>query len=233
MGRIEARSASRFQKPRGSAKRNWKRQTKLDAAKAARIQNGGGRGRDRFWLRLKPLTTKGNNMSTQRKTPLYKKLAFAVQARLNCENRDDPEDWFSRWEDRIEQLALNHLPSGSGFDCGTVVDLACSTGEKLVLRTSFHHMDEHGGYDGWTKHKITVLPSLQAGFRLSVTGRNKNSISEHIYEVFVEALDSVVDKNGSAFGSGCGCGESRFPRGPQRKSDAAKAARPAKGAGCG
>lgn len=86
--------------------------------------------------------------------------------------------------DGIEKLVKNKFPSGAGFDAGTKLDLGRSTGEKLVFTTSFHHMDEHGGYDGWTEHTITVKPSMQFDFDLKVSGRDRNGIKDYIAEQF-------------------------------------------------
>lgn len=121
---------------------------------------------------------------------LYQTLASKVCAYHNCLDRPEMGDWEARHGDDIKQLAKNFLPSGSGFDSGTEVDLDRSTGEKLVVSTSFHHMDEHGGYDGWTEHTVTVRPSLQHGFLLTIGGRDRNGIKDYIGEVFNDCLDA-------------------------------------------
>ena len=51
---------------------------------------------------------------------------------------------------------------------------------------------ETGMYDGWTEHTVTVRPSLQFGFRLSISGRNRNGIKDYIAEVFGEILNTEV-----------------------------------------
>jgi hypothetical protein len=84
------------------------------------------------------------------------------------------------------------MPSGSGVDIGTKLDLGESTSDKLVFSASFHHMDEHGGYDGWTDHKIIVTPSLQFGFNLKITGRDRNQIKDYLSDIFHTALTSHV-----------------------------------------
>jgi hypothetical protein len=55
-------------------------------------------------------------------TKLYTHLASLVQARLNCiESQND--EWLAKHQDRIESLVKEYLPSGSGFDSGTKLDL--------------------------------------------------------------------------------------------------------------
>ena len=121
---------------------------------------------------------------------LYRELASLVRARLNCEISGNKE-WFEKHEARIEELVKNYMPSGSGFDCGTKIDLDKSTPEKLVFYTDFHHMNE-GYYDGWTEHRITVRPSLAFGFTLTISGRNRNEIKDYIHQVFDCALNEEV-----------------------------------------
>lgn len=119
-------------------------------------------------------------------------LAGAVEARLNC-LKSGNEEWRIRHEDTIHEIEKNYLPSGSGFDNGTSVDLEMSTGVKLVLDTSFHHMGEHGCYDGWTEHDVVVTPTFR-GFDTRVTGRDRNEIKDHIADAFAEALGAEYIK---------------------------------------
>lgn len=121
---------------------------------------------------------------------LYRELASLVQANINCEISGNKE-WFEKHEARIEELVENYMPSGSGFDCGTKIDLDKSTPEKLVFYTDFHHMNE-GYYNGWTEHRITVRPSLAFGFTLTISGRNRNEIKDYIHQVFDCALNEEV-----------------------------------------
>lgn len=122
---------------------------------------------------------------------VYQQFASAVNARLNCIEHIN-SIWEEKWTTKIHELTEEFMPSGSGFDAGTILELEESTGEKLVFTTSFHHMDEHGFYDGWTEHKVIVTPSLQFGFNLRVTGRDQNEIKDYIAEVFQMALSSDI-----------------------------------------
>ena len=80
-------------------------------------------------------------------------------------------------------------PSGSGFDAGTTLNEEKSTQNRLVFDTAFHHMDDHGGYDGWTEHQVIVTPDLIVGFDVRVTGKNKRDIKDYIGDVFRAWLD--------------------------------------------
>lgn len=124
-------------------------------------------------------------------TILATRLATLVGARLNCLNGDHlKQDWADRHEDRILRLVKDNLPSGAGFDNGTHIDLEKSTPERLVFTTAFHHMDDHGGYIGWSDHTVTVTPSLQFLFNLKVGGRDRRGIKEYIAEEFHAALNN-------------------------------------------
>lgn len=125
-------------------------------------------------------------------TRLGRKLAILINARTNCDKSSNKE-WFEKHTEKIERLVRDYLPSGSGFDNGTSIDLHLSTGEKLVFYTAFHHMDENGYYDEWTDHTIVVRPSLSTDFRLSISGKNRNDVKTHIYEIFQDALLCYVE----------------------------------------
>lgn len=118
---------------------------------------------------------------------LARRIAHLVQARLNCQESGNGE-WFERHGDRLDWIARELLPSGSGVDNGTRIDLDASTGEKLVLHAAFHHMDEGGGYDGWTEHPVTVRASLVYDLDIRIGGRNRNGVKEHLHELISHAL---------------------------------------------
>lgn len=122
------------------------------------------------------------------KRKLYKALASTIQARLNCIEAGNTE-WRDEHEERLQEYQ-EMLPSGSGFDSGTTIDLDASTGEKIVLNTGFHHMDDSGMYCGWSYHKIVVTPSLVFDFDLQITGRNIRDIKEYLYDMFHTALSA-------------------------------------------
>lgn len=95
-------------------------------------------------------------------------------------------------EDRLSILQ-DALPSGSGFDSCTTINVEKSSNHKLVFDTSFHHMDDNGYYDGWTEHKVTVTPRFDGSFDVHVSGRNKNDIKDYIAETFYNVLSEDFD----------------------------------------
>jgi hypothetical protein len=123
---------------------------------------------------------------------LYQVLASTIEARRNCAERmETHSEWFEKHGDTIDQLVLELMPSGSGIDTGTAIDLDTSHGEKLVFHCSYHHMNDGGMYDGWTEHTITVTPSF-SGLNLRISGRNRNEIKDYLYETVDYALQTVV-----------------------------------------
>lgn len=108
----------------------------------------------------------------------YSKLAQTIQWYM-----DTNAEYKGMVEDKINELE-KRLPYGSGFDAGSSVDLRKSTGQRIIIDTSFHHMDENGYYDGWTYHQVIITPCLMYGYQLRVTGRNRNSIKEYIFDQF-------------------------------------------------
>jgi hypothetical protein len=144
---------------------------------------------------------------------LYSELASAIQARKNCADamaRLNPNavsattdmkdneyhqraEWFDKWTATIESLVREHCPSGSGFDAGTAIDLDASHANRLVFRTSFHHMDEAGFYTNWTAHTVTVTPSLTSHYHIRISGRNQNDVKDYIHESFDMAMCTEID----------------------------------------
>lgn len=123
----------------------------------------------------------------ERRLPLYQFIARAGANANNCAKNGN-EEWQQVWEEALAQCE-ELLPSGSGFDAGTKIEYASA--DKIVLRTSYHHMDD-GSYDGWTEHTVTVFPNLAYGFGLRVSGSDKNGVKEYIADVFYDALCSEV-----------------------------------------
>ena len=104
---------------------------------------------------------------------LYAAISSAIGALANCRAQDTQSDWESRWQDRIEYMCKEHMPHGSGIDCGVVLDMDKSKPNRLVFTLGFHNMDEHGGYDGWSHYTAILTPCLQFGFTLRVTMSGK------------------------------------------------------------
>lgn len=111
--------------------------------------------------------------------------AYAAVERLN-------EDHPARavWAELLDTVCKEYLPSGSGFNAGA--KLGYATRRKVAFLTSFHHMNEHGYYDGWAEHVVTVHAEFD-GIAITVSGRNRNAIKDHISETFHCALTQPCD----------------------------------------
>ena len=114
----------------------------------------------------------------------------ALVARRNCENSGNDE-WQDRWARKLEQYT-KHLPSGSGIDAGSTIDMYESESEALVLRTQYHHMNDNGFYDGWTDHKLTIQPTFSGGLQINIEGEDRNDIHDYLVDTFNEALSLMV-----------------------------------------
>lgn len=113
-------------------------------------------------------------------TTLAAKIHAALIARLNCLKNGN--EYASNWDDRLEHIERELLPSGSGIDHGTTIERDAKPG-SFVLCCDFHHMSEHGYYDGWTSHRITISPAFD-GIDVKVSGRNRNDIKDYLTETF-------------------------------------------------
>ena len=126
-------------------------------------------------------------------------IASSVNAYWNCVQKAPTqphlEEWIQKHAANANELVAEYLPSGSGFDSATTLDLEMSSpdGNKLVFYTSFHHMDEYGEYDGWTSHTVTVRPSFVHRLDIKISGRNRGDIKEYVHEAFYCALTQEID----------------------------------------
>jgi len=117
-------------------------------------------------------------------------LARLLIAIDNCQRTGN--DYGRIHAENLDTIVRNFLPSGSGWDNGTTLDRERSTPEKLVFVGAFHHMNEHGYYNGWTEHTIDVTASLAFGLNLRVTGRNRNDIKDYLAEMFQYAITREI-----------------------------------------
>lgn len=136
-------------------------------------------------------------MATQRR--IYEVLNTAVSAKRNCMKIDRVNtEWENKWDDLIRHIEKNYLPSGSGFDAGTKVDEdACVNNRKIVLTFSYHHMDEHGYYDGWTEHKAVILPCFD-GIEVHIKGalpRKYRHDKEYFGDTMHNALVATISSD--------------------------------------
>lgn len=113
-------------------------------------------------------------------------LSSKFQAFKNCVACNNIE-WKDKHEDSINDM-LELLPSGSGLDAGVKFDWVKSTKDKLFFNFGYHHMDEHGGYDGWTSHELILIPSFAFGYDMRITGKDKNGIKEYLSQLFSEVF---------------------------------------------
>lgn len=121
-------------------------------------------------------------------------IARTLDALKRCQARPDQYgDAITMHEETLAGY-LDQMPSGSGWDCGTKLDLDRSTPDKLVFYGSYHHMNDGGMYDGWTEHTIIVRASLAFELDVRVTGRDRNDIKSYIGEMFHDVLTATVTR---------------------------------------
>lgn len=121
---------------------------------------------------------------------IYQQIARTINALETCNL-----EWEEKHKDALDQI-MKTAPSGSGIDSGTKLLIDECKPDKLVFQMDFHHMDEHGYYDGWTEHKVTVRPCLSFSVRINIGGRDRNQIKDYLYDVFRQWILSSVDREG-------------------------------------
>lgn len=116
---------------------------------------------------------------------LAEKIYSLVQAYNNCQKSGNKE-WEDKHEAALKKIEKELLPRGAGFDSGTVIGL-CHQEETVFLHTYYHHMNDVGYYDGWSRYTIICKPSF-LGINVEVRGENRNDILDYIHDVFYECL---------------------------------------------
>jgi hypothetical protein len=127
------------------------------------------------------------------KRKLYQLMASTIDARLTCIVKNSTE-WIDNHTDTLNKL-LDKLPSGSGLDNEWHYDIKHSTGNKILLSSSFHTMNEDGYYDGWIDFKIRIEASLINEIKLSITGNfgKYQDIRDYLYDILHYALTSEIE----------------------------------------
>lgn len=133
----------------------------------------------------------------ERTKTLAQLIAGLIQARANCAKSGN-DAWFVTHTQRLTDLCRNFLPSGAGIDAGCTLDFNKSTSGKIVIFTQFHHMTEHGFYDRWTDHTITIRPAFE-GFEITVSGKNWNDIKDYLADTFDIALRQLITETADGF----------------------------------
>ncbi len=123
----------------------------------------------------------------KREMKVIEKIATQVMAIQNCEKSGNSE-WLHKHTEFLCKIEETLLPSGSGFDNGSCVEIDLCKENKIVLKTDYHHMNDNGMYDGWTTHLITIKPDFVCGLHITVSGKDRNDIKNFIHETFYQAL---------------------------------------------
>lgn len=126
------------------------------------------------------------------KTTVVREIASRITAIHNCQKSGNAE-WENKHKAFLRYIEKSLLPSGSGIDCGTKIDIERSQPNRIMLHASFHHMNESGMYDGWTEHDIVVTASLAFGFDVTIRGRDRNGIKDYLSDVYQSDLQREID----------------------------------------
>lgn len=136
-------------------------------------------------------------------TAYYNNLRKLEAATISDEDYAKCTEWADKHQNRVNELCRAYLPHGGGIDDGPRLflleeleeDQAIPHDKLNIGDANYLHRNDNGDYDGWTYHRVIVTPSLQFGFHLKITGRNRNGIKEYLREVFYHALNKTIMLN--------------------------------------
>ena len=121
---------------------------------------------------------------------LYQAIYHRLIAIENCSKMHNAE-WQSIHTEALNNI-IKQLPHGSGIDSTYTVDLTADN-KGVILMFDYHHMDECGGYCGWSKYSVYVKPEFIGGFELTVLGSNKNGTKDYLIDTFYSSLSNDVE----------------------------------------
>lgn len=122
------------------------------------------------------------------------RLARLIVARVNCIDNDNG-NWADQHEVGIEMI-LATLPAGSGIDSGNEVDYDKSSINRIVINSSFHVMNDQGGYDGWIDYRVIITASLMFGFDVNIVGnfssnKNAHGLKDSLVDLYSDSLSDI------------------------------------------
>lgn len=124
------------------------------------------------------------------KTKLITRIYRCLQA-LNQSEKNNNTEWIDNWYNELQKLN-KLLPSGSGIDSGSEIDIENSTENKIIITFEYHHLNENGYYDGWTGHKLTLKPTFDS-FDMNISGEDRNDIKDYLYQTFEYSLNNEIE----------------------------------------
>ena len=122
--------------------------------------------------------------------PLYAEIASIIDAYHRCVETGNA--FAEKHLETLKAIEDNYLPSGSGIDDGTKIDIDASSASKLVLTFGYHYKNENGYYDGWYDYKVIVKPSLMFGVEIRIVGSNRGDVKDCLHQVF-DCLRDQID----------------------------------------
>lgn len=125
-------------------------------------------------------------------TTVIEKIASALSALHNCERTGNVE-WQRRWNDTLDHIERNVLPSGSGIDQGVTIDRNNPLARVVRLYVPFHHMNEHGYYTRWENYTVDVTPDWD-GIEIKIHGKDRNAVKDYLGDLFQTVLMSEIER---------------------------------------
>ena len=131
-------------------------------------------------------------------TNLYAAIANTQTAYFNCIRMNNTE-WQAIHQDKLVEYQ-EFLPHGSGFDSDPEIYLMHGNSDRIIIRGSYHVMNENGFYAGWAEYTVTVKPSWN-GINIDVHVDYENDdeelriddLEDYISDSFYHSLYQEID----------------------------------------
>ena len=123
---------------------------------------------------------------------LYEKIYQTLQALNNCK-KENKEKWINKHIEKLDTYN-NLLPSGSGINNGSYIDIDNIKNETITISSSYDTM-KNDMYDKTIVFKIIVKPSLFDNIDIKITPiteLKKAYVDDYIHELFYNALKQEI-----------------------------------------
>lgn len=129
---------------------------------------------------------------------VYKECAQCIRI---LKSKGTREDLREAWEDYLDLLVKDYLPSGSGIDDENSIDLDKSTPARIIINSAYHCMDGNGYYCGWQDFTVIIKPSLIFDIDMKISFHGVKEIiygtRDYLYELYRYNLTQCVKDDDS------------------------------------
>ena len=119
---------------------------------------------------------------------VYKKISALINAIKSSKN----QKYIDKWEEELEILIDDYLPSGSGFNNTPNIIMDSCSRERIFLNIPFQELHKNGYYNELINLTIIVKSDLQHDFDIVCLNNIDTGILDYILDTYQEYLNKEL-----------------------------------------